>query len=186
MSKQTSKAKTSEKKINSSSSPEEVASFFGKEIKIYQEEQNIIKKQELSGDILLSLEAEDYRKLGIKLGPKKKIQKYLSENKADFPEKEIDVKLSENSTQEEVRDFLEKYIGIEKDMELKGKDLLELTFDQIDKLELSYGKKKKLEKYIKYFNSIKSEKTELAEEKKKEEEKPKEEEKQEGEEKKEE
>ena len=128
MSKQTSKAKTSEKKINSSSSPEEVASFFGKEIKIYQEEQNIIKKQELSGDILHSLEEEDYKKVNIKLGPKKKIQKYLSENKADFPEKEIDVKLSENSTQEEVRDFLEKYIGIEKRYGIKGKRFVRVNF----------------------------------------------------------
>ena len=149
------KGKEKEDKINSSSSPEEIAVFFSNKLKISKEVQEIIKKQEISGDILLLIEEDDYKPLGIKLGPKKKIQKYLEQNKEDFKRKEIDidVKININTTKEEVKSFLEQYIGIKEDMDLDGKNLLELTKEEIGKLEMSFGKKKLLEKFVKYFNN---------------------------------
>jgi hypothetical protein len=124
-----------------------------------------VKKQEISGDILTSLEEADFASLGIKLGPRKKIQKYIKENKANFPEKKIDVIISKKSTKEEVNDFFDKYLGIKDDMNLDGKSLLELSKEDIGKMEIVLGKKKKLEKYVKYFNSIKQEEEEKKEEK---------------------
>ena len=42
-------------------------------------------------------------------------------------------------------------------MNLDGKNLLELNKEEIRKMNLVLGKKKKLENYVKYFNSIKQE-----------------------------
>ena len=162
-----SKASQSKDKITSSSSSEEVSKFFTKKYNITKEVQENIIKQEISGDILLSLEDADFKSLGLKLGPMKKIKKYLSDNPNDFPEIKIEVKIDVNSTQDDVKDFLDKYIGINEDLDLNGKELLELTNKDIKSIGLNLGKQKKLEKYLKYFNSIKSEnKVEKKEEKK--------------------
>ena len=162
-----SKASQSKDKITSSSSSEEVSKFFTKKYNITKEVQENIIKQEISGDILLSLEDADFKSLGLKLGPMKKIKKYLSDNPNDFPEIKIEVKIDVNSTQDDVKDFLDKYIGINEDLDLNGKELLELTNKDIKSIGLNLGKQKKLEKFLKYFNSIKSEnKVEKKEEKK--------------------
>ena len=166
-----SKSTQSKPKATSSSLPEELSSFFGDKYKFSAEVQENIKKQEISGDILLSLNDTDFKALGLKLGPIKKLKKYISENKSDFPEKEIDIKITKNSTKEEVKEFLENIIGIKEGMDLDGKSLLELKNEDIIKLGLTLGKRKKLEKYLKYFNSLKpEEKEEEKEEDKKEEE----------------
>ena len=163
-----SEASHSEDKITSSSTPEEVAKCFAEKLKISQEVQENIIKQEISGDILLSLEDADFKLLGLKLGPMKKIKKYLSDNPNDFPEIKIEVKIDVNSTKDDVKDFLDKYIGINEDLDLNGKELLELTNKDIKSIGLNLGKQKKLEKYLKYFNSIKSENKEEKKEEKKE------------------
>ena len=152
-----SEASHSEDKITSSSSPEEVAKCFAEKLKISQEVQENIIKQEISGDILLSLEDADLKSLGLKLGPMKKVKKYLSENKNDFIEKDIEIKIDINSTKAEVKEFLEKYIGMDEDYDLNGKELLELSNDDIESIGLNLGKKKKFKKYLKYFQSIKTE-----------------------------
>ena len=163
-----SKASQSKDKITSSSSSEEVSKFFTKKYNITKEVQENIIKQEISGDILLSLEDADFKSLGLKLGPMKKIKKYLSDNPNDFPEIKIEVKIDVNSTKDDVKDFLDKYIGINEDLDLNGKELLELTNKDIKSIGLNLGKQKKLEKYLKYFNSIKSENKEEKKEEKKE------------------
>ena len=169
MSEQSSKSKEAEEKITSSSSPEEVADFFSQKLKISEKVQQNIKAQEISGDILLSLDDKELESLELKLGPRKKVKKYLEENKSDFPEKKIDIKINKNSTEEEVKDFLEKYFGIKEDMGLDGKTLLELTDDDIEEFGLNLGKKKRLKKYLEFFKSLKEEEKE--EENKKEEDK---------------
>ena len=169
MSEQSSKSKEAEEKITSSSSPEEVADFFSQKLKISEKVQQNIKAQEIAGDILLSLDDKELESLELKLGPRKKVKKYLEENKSDFPEKKIDIKINKNSTEEEVKDFLEKYFGIKEDMGLDGKTLLELTDDDIEELGLNLGKKKRLKKYLEFFKSLKEEEKE--EENKKEEDK---------------
>ena len=148
-------------KITSSSTPEELSNFFLQDkFKFSKEIVNNIIKQEISGDILPSLEDPDFLSLGIKLGPKKKIQKYLKENKANFPESKYDVIIRSKSTKEEVKDFFDKYLGFKEDLDLDGKDLLELDKDDIENIGLVLGKRKKLENYLKYFKSIKQEEKE--------------------------
>ena len=103
MSEQSSKPEEAEEKITSASSPEEIADFFSKTLKISEKVQQNIKKEEISGDILLSLDDKELESLELKLGPRKKVKKYLEENKSDFPEKKIDIKINKNSTEEEVK-----------------------------------------------------------------------------------
>ena len=164
MSTESSNLEKSKEKITSSSSPEEVVDFLSKRIKLSDEVIQKLKSEAISGDILLSLDDEDYKLLGIKLGPKKKIKKYLDENKSDFPEKEFDIILSINSTKEEVKDFLEKSLGITEDVDLDGKSLLDLRDDDIENLGLNIGKKIRLKKYLKYLNNIKQKNPEKVEE----------------------
>ena len=166
MSTESSNLEKSNEKITSSSSPEEVVDFLSKRIKLSDEVIQKLKSEAISGDILLSLDDEDYKLLGIKLGPKKKIKKYLDENKSDFPEKEFDIILSINSTKEEVKDFLEKSLGITEDVDLDGKSLLDLRDDDIENLGLNIGKKIRLKKYLKYLNNIKQKNPEKVEEQK--------------------
>ncbi len=166
MSDSTSQSKNVVENITSSSTPEELSSFFLNKFKFSKEVIDNIIKEEISGDILTSLEDEDFKSLDIKLGPKKKIQKYIKENKTNFEEKKIDVIISKASTKEEVNEFFDKYLGIKDDMNLDGKSLLELNKEEIRKMNLVLGKKKKLENYVKYFNSIKQEEEKEEKEKK--------------------
>ena len=166
MSDSTSQSKNVVENITSSSTPEELSSFFLNKFKFSKEVIDNIIKEEISGDILTSLEDEDFKSLDIKLGPKKKIQKYIKENKTNFEEKKIDVIISKASTKEEVNKFFDKYLGIKDDMNLDGKNLLELNKEDIRKMNLVLGKKKKLENYVKYFNSIKQEEEKEEKEKK--------------------
>ena len=147
----------SKEKITSSSSPEEIADFLSKRFKLSEEIIQNLKSQSISGDILPSLNDEEFKLLGFKLGPMKKVKKYLSENKNDFPEKEFEKKININSTKEEAKDILNKYIGIEEDIDLDGKSLLNLSKDDIEKIGLNIGNKIKLKKYLEYLNSIKKE-----------------------------
>ena len=166
MSDSTSQSKNVVENITSSSTPEELSSFFLNKFKFSKEVIDNIIKEEISGDILTSLEDEDFKSLDIKLGPKKKIQKYIKENKTNFEEKKIDVIISKASTKEEVNEFFDKYLGIKDDMNLDGKSLLELNKEEIRKMNLVLGKKKKLENYVKYFNSRKQEEEKEEKEKK--------------------
>ena len=97
--------------ITSSSTKEEISSFFSFKYNISQEVQDNIKKEDISGDILLDLVDNDFKKIGLKIGPIKKIRKYLGEIKSNFPEKSIEEKIDASSTVEEVKDFFEKSIG---------------------------------------------------------------------------
>ena len=66
--------------------------------------------------------------------------------------KKIDAIISKKSTKEEINDFFDKYLGIKDDMNLDGKSLLELSKNDIGKMEhLVLGKRKKLENYFNYF-----------------------------------
>ena len=76
-----------DKNITSNSSKEEIAEFFKSKFKISDQSQNSIIKEDISGDILLSLSDKEFKSLDVKIGPIKKITKYLTENKANFPEK---------------------------------------------------------------------------------------------------
>ena len=142
-----------DKNITSNSSKEEIAEFLVSKFKVSEQVKNNIIKEDISGDILQSLSDKELKFLDLKIGPIKKITKYLSENKANFPEKKISEKIDKNSSIEEVNKFLKEYIGYTGDEEFDGKKLLDIDKDNIPKMGLNLGQRKKLEKYINYFNS---------------------------------
>ena len=67
------------KNITSNSSKEEIAEFLKSKFNISKQSQNNIIKEDISGDILLSLTDKEFKSLDLKIGPIKKITKYLSE-----------------------------------------------------------------------------------------------------------
>ena len=140
--------------ITSNSSKEEIAEFFKSKFNISEQSKNNIIKEDISGDILLSLSDKDFKSLDIKIGPKKKIEKYLSQNKANFPKKKINEKIDNSSSVEEVNKFLKECIGYTVDEELDGKKLLEIDKENMIKMGLNLGQIKRLENYINYFKSI--------------------------------
>ena len=138
--------------VSSSSTKEEVSSFLSYKYQIEKRVQDNIIKEDISGDILLDLADEDFKKIGLKKELIKKIKNYLGQIKANFPEKKIEPTINASSTIEEVKGFFEKNIGFKIESELDGKKLLELNDKDFQNLGLSIGQRKKLEKYIKYFN----------------------------------
>ena len=113
--------------ITSSSTKQDISSFFTYKYKISKEIQTNIIKEDISGDILLDLLDEDLKKLGFKIGPIKKVRKYLNEHKDNFPEKKIEEKLDDSSSVEEVKKFFENCINFKLDSDIDGKQLLELN-----------------------------------------------------------
>ena len=120
-------------KITSSSTKEKTA-FFLTKFKISKELQDKMIKEDISGDILLNIEEDELKKIGFKIGPIKKVKKYLTENKADFPEKKIDEEIGDLSTVEDVKTFFENCIGFKGDIGIDGKQLLELKKEDMLKM----------------------------------------------------
>ena len=148
------------KDISSNSTKEQVSSFLSSKFKISKDIGKKIIKEDISGDIIFNLEENELKKLGLKLGPVIKIRKYLAENAANFKEKEVEEKIDDSTSAEEVNNFMEKYIGYKGDLKLDGNQFLNLKEKDISQMKLNLGQRKKLEKYIKYFNSKKSQKKE--------------------------
>ena len=129
--------------ITCSSTKEEVSSFLSSKFKLSKEIQENLIKEGISGDILVDLEDGDFKKMGLKIGPIKKISKYIKDNKANFKEKKIEEKIDAISTAEEVKNFFEKCIEFKGDIDFDGKKLLELNQEDISKLGLNLGQRKK-------------------------------------------
>ena len=145
----------SEKTLSEYSTKEEVADFFVKKFKISEEIKNNFIKEDISGDVLYDILYSEFKSLGLKVGPLKKIQKFLRENKNNFKEKEIKEVITSNTKSKEVKNFFEKCINFKNKLEnLDGKGLLELNEEEMKKLGLNLGQRKKLVKYIEYFKTI--------------------------------
>ena len=138
--------------LSETSSKEKVADYLSVTFQLGDEIKNILMNEYISGDILTSLSDEDFKELGIKLGKRKKIMKFIEDNKSKFKKKEINEKLTINSTKEEVKSFFEKCIEFKGDLNsLNGKGLLELTEERMKSLGLKLGQRKRLIKYINFF-----------------------------------
>ena len=147
-----------DKNISEESTKEEIANYFMKNYKITEENKNNMIKEDISGDILLDITDNDLKSFGIKLGPLKKIRKFLDENKNKFKDKEIREVITIISKPEEVKIFFDKCLNFKKELNnLDGKGLIELDEEAMKKLGLNLGQRKKLIKYIEYFKTIKVE-----------------------------
>ena len=138
--------------ISELSTKEEVANYLSTELNLKDDMKHIILNEYITGDILPQLSEEDVAGLGFKLGPKKRINKFIAENKDKFKEKEITEKIMENSNKEEVKNFFEKCIEFTGELSnLDGKGLLELDEEGMKSLGLKFGQRKRLINFL-YYN----------------------------------
>jgi len=147
-----------ENSITANSTKEEVSEYFAKKFRIKEEAKNNIIKEDISGDILKDLDDKDFKKLGIGLGPLKKINAFLKDNKDKIGEKEIKEKITIISSSEEVSNFFKNCLNFSGEINnLDGKGLIELDNETINQLGLNMGQSKKLINYINYFKTLKVE-----------------------------
>ena len=105
---------------------------------------------------MLSLDISDYQEIGFTRGIGKKIKKYIEEHKDKFEPKEISEKIPIKN-EEEIKAFFETYIGFKGNLEgiKEENDLKQLKEEDIKKLELNFGQRIKLQRYINYFYTLK-------------------------------
>ena len=155
---------TDEITINIESSKEDVADYFFKKLKLKEDIKNNLIKEDISGDVLYDLDDTDFKNLGLKLGPLKKVKTFLKDNQDKFKEKQINEKITSNSSCEEVESFFKNCLNFSGNLNnLNGKGLIELNSDGIKNLGLNIGQYKKLIKYINYFKTLKVEESEETE-----------------------
>ena len=140
----------SEITLSEDSTKEEVAEFFVQKFRISETIKNNMIKEDISGDILYDISNDEFKSLGIKIGPLLKINKYLSSNKDKFKQKEITGKIISNPNSKEIKNLLEKCLNFKETLEnLDGKGLNSLDEEQMKTLGLNLGQRKKLIKYFK-------------------------------------
>ena len=142
--------------INVDSSKEEVADYFSKYITRDPEVPTKIINNDISGDVLCDLEEKDLKDLQFKLGPRKKILNILNSEdiKKKFGNKQINEKITKNSSSKEVAEFFKNSLNYEGNLNnLDGKGLLEMNDEDINNLRLNIGQRKKLTKYIDHFKA---------------------------------
>ena len=111
----------------------------------------------LDGKGLIELDEEKMKKLGLNLGQRKKLPKYIEYFKTlkiEEPKEDEEIIISQKSSEEEVAKFLEKKLKFSKDsidaLALDGEVLYSLKEDEIDELtELTEEEKENLKKYLK-------------------------------------
>ena len=140
--------------ISVESTCEEVADFFLKSGKINEEEKNILIKEEISGDILLYI--ENFKALGIRSIPAKKLKEYINYYKDKFTPKDTSENISIKNEQE-IKNFFEKYIRFKGDLNgIKNEnELKQLKEEDMEKMGLNLGQRIKLLRYIYNLNYIK-------------------------------
>ena len=141
--------------LSEESTKEDVANYFLNNFKISKEAKDNLIKEDISGEVLLEMEDSEFKQMGMKLGPLKKVRKYLDDNKAHFKNKEIKETITAISKPEEVKNFFERCLNFKESLnDLDGKGLLEFNEESMKNLGLTLGQRKKLVKYIEYFKTI--------------------------------
>ncbi len=147
--------------ISSNSTCEEVANFFAKQFGISEESRNNLIKESISGEILLDIPNKDFKLFSIKGSTFVNIVNYIKENKDKLKGKEINENLSLISDEKKIELFMKNYINYEGNLtNLNLSNFLELNEETMNNYGLNYGQRKKLIKYINYFNTLKKEKNE--------------------------
>ena len=101
--------------ISVNSTKEEIANYFQKNFKINEEVKRNFIQEDISGDILLDITDNEFKSLGVKIIPLKKIKKFLTKEEAKFRmTKDIKEKITVKSSIQDVNDFLEKCINFKK------------------------------------------------------------------------
>ena len=144
--------------ISYESGKEDVANFFSKLCKFGDDIKTNLIKEEISGDILLDLEKQDYVNLGFKLGHIIRITEYLEENKKKFIQSETKESIPIESNLEYFSKLLESNSNNTTILDIKK--ILDLKVEEMKELKLTLGKKKKLIKFISEIKITKESKKE--------------------------
>ena len=141
--------------ITQKSTKEEIANYFFDKFSISEKSKNRIIEEDISGEVLMSLENKDFRLLEITLGSCLYIKKFLEKNKSNFKEEDIKEIITRFSKENEVKMFFEKCLNFKKELNISGKELfeLELTDNKMKELGLNLGQRKKLIRYINHFKT---------------------------------
>ena len=148
-----------ESPISFDSSSEELADYFMKNCKLSLEQKELFIKEGISGDVLLEA-VPSLKDIGIKPKPIFKIKNFLKNKKDKFKPKEIAEKIS-ISNEKDITLFFEKYIGFKGDLNGKIKkesELISFGEEDMKKIGLNFGQRKRLIRYINHFKVLKSKK----------------------------
>ena len=142
--------------LSNESTEEEVVKFFIEKCKISEDIQNKLKSENITGEVLPLLTKNDFKdSFNFKFANFKKWEIYYNENKDKFTPKEIKEAITPYSTEEEVKSFFERCLSFKGALEnMNGKKLIELNEEEMKKIGLNLGKRKRLIKYIKYFKTL--------------------------------
>ena len=139
--------------ISSKSSKEQVAEFFEINFKVEKEVSNNIIKEYISGDILPNLSKDELIYLGLTSDIIEKLNDYYEKYKDKFKENEIKEEISSNSNFEEVNKFLKNYLDFKEiTILMNEKMIMELNEEDMEKLGMKLGQRKRLITYIYSFN----------------------------------
>ncbi len=144
------------KNISSKSTKEEVAGFFRAYLNIKENISINFIKEYITGDVLLNLSNEELEKyLGLEINQQKKFNLYLAENRDKFAKNEnIKEVISFNSSAEEVKLFFGNYLNFKENYgNINGKNLKIMNEEDMKKIGMKLGQRKRLINFIKYLNS---------------------------------
>ena len=143
------------------SSCEDVSKFFSDKYKITEETRNKLISESISGDVLLDIGKEDLNFLCFPKLTFIKITNYLKQFKDKYKEKIINEELSSISTKENIKTFFEVNLNFKGNLNnIDKNDFLNLDEEKMKILGLNLGQRKRLSRYIKYFNNLKNQKSE--------------------------
>jgi len=133
------------KELSEKSTKEEVAEFFNKFLSFNDGDAKIFINEYISGDVLPLITTEELRKLGFKLSTLKRIHKYIKENIDKFKEIKINETITFDSTNEELKKFFKNHLDFDYELNyLDGKKLLKLKEEDMEKLGMKFGQRKRL------------------------------------------
>ena len=142
--------KNENKTLTKDSPAEKVSEFLAINFQLTEENKICLIKENISGDVLPLLDNQDFKELKIKLGQKKKIQKFVEDNIDKLAINNIDIIIKDDSDQNEVKTFFENYLNFkdnEKIKDIDGKKLFSLEDQEMRNLGLTIGQRKKLIMY---------------------------------------
>ena len=152
-----------DKPLSIDSTKEEVSEYFVKNFKFPESATEILIKEDISGSVLPQLSQLKQKEFLEIFSAKEKvsgvsyqrIKNYLRNNEDKFKEKEIKEVILAHSDSNEVKNFFDKYLNFQKELNgLNGKSLIELDEPKMIQLGLNLGQRLKLKKYIEHFKSL--------------------------------
>ena len=152
--------------IDNNSNNSQVKNFFDEYLSFK------LNNNDIDGKKILNISEQEMANIGLNLGQRKKLINYINFAKSKINEKKTNLKISRDSTQEEVSQFLKEILKFSDEaieaLDLDGISFFEFTEEDIDEMEeLNEEQKENYKNYLK--NELKkelSEKKEIKKEKK--------------------